>query len=45
MSVSLHCEIADILNGYPQRVARDGSLTDLPAYRAARPPHAEGLAV
>jgi hypothetical protein len=26
VSVSLHCEIADILNAYTQRVARDGSL-------------------
>jgi allantoinase len=45
VSVSLHCEIADILNAYTQRVARDGSLAGLRAYSAARPPHAEGLAV
>jgi allantoinase len=45
VSVSLHCEIADILNAYTQRVARDGSLAGLHAYSAARPPHAEGLAV
>jgi allantoinase len=43
--VSLHCEIADILNAYTHRVARDGSLAGLRAYSAARPPHAEGLAV
>jgi len=45
VSVSLHCETADILNAYTQRVARDGSLAGLRAYSAARPPHAEGLAV
>jgi len=39
------CRIADILNAYTQRVARDGSLGGLRAYSAARPPHAEGLAV
>ena len=45
VTVSLHCEVADILNAYTQRVARDGSLAGLRAYSAARPPHAEGLAV
>jgi allantoinase len=45
VTVSLHCEVADILNAYSQRVARDGSLAGLRAYSAARPPHAEGLAV
>ena len=45
VSVSLHCEIADIVNAYAALVARDGTLTGLPAYHAARPPHAEGLAV
>lgn len=45
VSVSLHCEIADILNAYTRLAATDRSLTGLRAYSAARPPHAEGLAV
>jgi allantoinase len=45
VSVSLHCEMADILDAYTRLVARDRTLTGLRAYSAARPPHAEGLAV
>ena len=45
VSVSLHCEVADILNAYTRRVARDPRLTGLRAYSAARPPHSEGLGV
>jgi allantoinase len=45
VSVSLHCEMADILNAYTRLVRADASLTGLRAYSAARPPHAEGLAV
>jgi allantoinase len=45
VSVSLHCELADILNAYTRLVGRDPSLSGLRAYSAARPPHAEGLAV
>jgi allantoinase len=45
VSVSLHCEMADILNAYTRLVQRDMSLSGLRAYSAARPPHAEGLAV
>jgi allantoinase len=45
ISVSLHCEVADILNAYTKIVEREGKLTGLHAYHAARPPHAEGLAV
>jgi len=45
VSVSLHCEMADILNAYTRLVQRDATLTGLRAYSAARPPHAEGLAV
>ena len=45
VSVSLHCELADILNAYTRLVAKDPSLTGLRAYSAARPPHSEGLAV
>ena len=45
LSLSLHCEIADILNAYTAMVERDGKLKGLHAYSAARPPHSEGLAV
>jgi allantoinase len=45
ISVSLHCEIADILNAYTDMVQKDGKLTGLHAYNAARPPHSEALAV
>ena len=45
VSVSLHCELADILNAYTRIVQNDPGLTGLAAYSAARPPHAEGLAV
>src|SRR3989442_12879478 len=45
VSVSLHCEMADVLNAYTKLVQRDPTLTGLRAYSAARPPHAEGLAV
>jgi allantoinase len=45
VSVSLHCELADILNAYTRLVGRDATLSGLRAYSAARPPHAEGLAV
>jgi allantoinase len=45
ISVSLHCEFADILNAYTKIVEREGKLTGLAAYSAARPPHSEGLAI
>ena len=45
VSVSLHCEVADILNAYTRLVQRDASLQGLRAYSAARPPHSEGLGV
>lgn len=45
VSISLHCEIADILNAYTKLAQQDASLQGLRAYSAARPPHAEGLAV
>ncbi len=45
ISVSLHCELADILNAYTQLVRKDKSLSGLRAYSAARPPHSEGLAI
>ncbi|HMB59136.1 MAG TPA: dihydroorotase family protein [Xanthomonadales bacterium] len=45
ISVSLHCELADILNAYTRIVQKEGKLTGLRAYSAARPPHSEGLAI
>jgi len=45
ISLSLHCEVADILNAYTKIVEQDCTLTGLPAYSAARPPHSEGLAI
>lgn len=45
ISVSLHCEVADILNAYTKIVEKDASLSGLKAYSAARPPHSEGLAI
>ncbi len=45
LSVSLHCELADILNAYTKIVQREGRLSGLRAYSAARPPHSEGLAI
>jgi len=45
ISVSLHCELADILEAYTKLVERDGTLTGLHAYSAARPAHSEGLAI
>jgi allantoinase len=45
ISVSLHCELADILNAYTKIVQEEGKLTGLRAYSAARPPHSEGLAI
>jgi allantoinase len=45
VSVSLHCEIADILNAYTERVQHEATLSGLRAYSAARPPHSEGLGV
>ena len=44
ISVSLHCEFADILNAYTKLVERDGKLEGQ-AHARRRPPHAEGLAV
>ena len=45
ISVSLHCELAEILNAYTKIVEREGKLKGLHAYHAARPPHSEGLAI
>ena len=45
ISLSLHCETAEIMNAYTRLVQADKGLTGLAAYHAARPPHSEGLAV
>ncbi len=45
VSLSLHCELGEILTAYTQMVEREGELTGLHAYSAARPAHSEGLAI
>jgi allantoinase len=45
ISLSLHCETAEIMAAYTRLVQREGTLTGLRAYSAARPPHSEGLAI
>jgi allantoinase len=45
ISLSLHCETAEILTAYSKIVEADRKLSGLAAYSAARPPHSEGLAV
>ena len=45
ISLSLHCETAEIMTAYTKLVESEGKLKGLAAYHAARPPHSEGLAV
>ncbi len=45
ISLSLHCETAEIMSAYTRMVEEEGRLTGLEAYSASRPPHSEGLAV
>jgi len=45
LSLSLHCETAEIMDAYTRMVEEEGRLTGLRAYDAARPAHSEGLAV
>jgi allantoinase len=45
ISLSLHCETAEIMRAYTNLVEREGKLEGLRAYSAARPPHSEGLAI
>src|SRR5688572_1785054 len=45
ISLSLHCETAEIMTAYTKIVESEGKLDGLAAYHAARPPHSEGLAV
>jgi allantoinase len=45
ISLSLHCETAEIMAAYTKLVQSEGRLSGLRAYSAARPPHSEGLAI
>lgn len=45
ISLGLHCETAEIMRAYTNIVQKDGKLSGLRAYSAARPPHSEGLAI
>ena len=45
ISLSLHCETAEVMTAYTKLVAKDKKLKGLAAYSASRPPHSEGLAV
>jgi hypothetical protein len=44
LSLSLHCETAEIMTAYTKIIEKDKSMKGLAAYSAARPPHSEGLA-
>ncbi|MEU0555671.1 dihydroorotase family protein [Dactylosporangium sp. NPDC006015] len=45
ISLSMHCETAEIMSAYTAMVEQEGRLTGLEAYSASRPPHSEGLAI
>ena len=45
ISLSLHCETAEIMSAYTKMVEDQGKLKGLAAYSAGRPPHSEGLAI
>lgn len=45
ISLSLHCETAEIMTAYTKMVDHENTLSGLAAYSASRPPHSEGLAV
>jgi allantoinase len=45
ISLSLHCETAEIMTAYSKLVESRKDLSGLAAYSASRPPHSEGLAV
>lgn len=45
ISLSLHCETAEVMSAWTRIVEKDSSLEGLAAYHASRPPHSEGLAV
>ena len=45
LSLSMHCETAEIMRAYTEIVETEGKLSGLHAYSASRPPHSEGLAI
>ena len=45
ISLSLHCETAEVMTAYTKMIEKDNSQKGLAAYHASRPPHSEGLAV
>ena len=45
ISLSMHCETAEIMAAYTKLVEEEGTLKGLEAYHASRPPHSEGLAI
>ncbi|MEC9375831.1 MAG: dihydroorotase family protein [Pseudomonadota bacterium] len=45
ISLSLHCETAEIMAAYTKMVEKNKKLKGVSAYSAARPPHSEGLAI
>jgi allantoinase len=45
ISLSLHCETAEIMRAYTKLIEEQDRLTGLEAYSASRPPHSEGLAI
>jgi len=45
ISLSLHCETAEIMAAYTKMVESEKKLSGLEAYSACRPPHSEGLAI
>ena len=45
ISLSLHCETAEVMTAYTRIVEKDRSMKGLAAYSASRPQHSEGLAV
>ncbi len=45
ISLSLHCETAEIMTAYTKIIEKDKKAKGLAAYHASRPPHSEGLAV
>ncbi len=45
ISLSLHCETAEIMTAYTKLIESDKKLKGLHAYHLSRPPHSEGLAV
>ena len=45
ISLSLHCETAEIMAAYTKLVENEDGLRDLGAYHRSRPPHSEGLAI